>query len=97
MRVIAMRTLREYWEAHASARDPLQAWYDHVCQASWSFPEDLARDYGQDVLLPDQRAVFKIKGNHYRLVVRINYQHQIVFIRFIGTHAEYNRIDVMKI
>jgi mRNA interferase HigB len=97
MRVIAMRTLREYWEAHSSARDALQAWYDHVCQTSWSFPEDLARDYGQDVLLPDQRAVFKIKGNHCRLVVRINYQHQVVFIRFIGTHAEYNRIDVMKI
>jgi mRNA interferase HigB len=47
--------------------------------------------------VPDQRAVFKLKGNQYRLVVGINYQHQLVFIRFIGTHAEYNRIDATKI
>jgi mRNA interferase HigB len=97
MRIIALRTLREYWETHANARESLQAWYDHVRQVDWKAPEDLARDYGQDALLPGQRAVFKIKGNQFRLVVRINYQHRLVFIRFIGTHAEYNRIDATKI
>jgi mRNA interferase HigB len=97
MRIIALRTLREFWEAQASARDSLQAWYDHVCQAGWKSPEDLARDYGRDALLPDQRAVFNLKGNQFRLVVRINYQHRLVFIRFIGSHAEYNRIDATKI
>jgi mRNA interferase HigB len=97
MRIIALRTLREYWEAHANARDSLQAWYDHVHQADWSSPQDLAGDYGQDALLPGQRAVFMIKGNQYRLVVRINYLNRLVFIRFIGPHAEYNRIDATKI
>ena len=97
MRVIALRKLREYWEAHANARDSLQAWYDHGRQADWTAPEDLARDYDQEALLLDQRAVFKIKGNHYRLVVRMNYLNRLVFIRFIGTHAEYNRIDTIKI
>jgi mRNA interferase HigB len=97
MRIIALRTLRDYWETHASARPAPQAWADHVRQVEWNSPDDLAQEYGRDVLLPDQRAVFKIKGNQYRLVVRINYQQQIVFIRFIGTHAEYDRIDVINI
>ena len=97
MRIIALRTLREYWEAHANARDALQAWYDHIQEVNWNAPEDVARDYGQDVLLPDQRAVFKIKGNQFRLVVRINYDYHLVFIRFIGTHAEYDQIDATKI
>ena len=97
MRIIALRTLREFWETHASARDSLQVWYDHVCQADWKSPEDLARDYGRDALLSDQRAVFNFKGNQFRLVVRINYQHRLVFIHFIGSHAEYNRIDATKI
>ena len=83
--------------SNANARDSLQAWYDHGRQADWTAPEDLARDYGQEALLPDQRAVFKTKGNQYRLVVRMNYLNQLVFIRFIGTHAEYNRIDATKI
>jgi mRNA interferase HigB len=97
MRIIALWRLREYWITHANARDSLQAWYDHVHQADWSSPEDLASDYGRDALLPDQRAVFKIKGDQYRLVIRINYRNRLVFIRFIGTHAEYNRIDATKI
>lgn len=97
MRIIALRTLREYWETHASARPALQAWADHLRQVEWNSPDDLARDYGRDALLPDQRAVFKIKGNQFRLVVRVNYQHHLVFIRFIGTHAEYDRIDATRI
>lgn len=97
MRIIAQRTLREFWEAHSASRASLEAWADHVKQVNWNSPEDLAQNYGQDVLLPDQRAVFKIKGTNFRLVVRINYQQHIVFIRYIGTHAEYNRIDATKI
>ena len=97
MRIIALKTLREYWETHANARQALQSWADHVRQGEWHTPEDLAREYGQDVLLPGQRAVFKIKGNQFRLVVHINFRRQIVFIRFIGTHAEYDKIDVMNI
>ena len=97
MRVIALRTLREYWQEHADARQSLQAWHDYVKKASWKSPQELARDYGQDVILPDNRAVFKIKGNQFRLVVRINYPQEIVFIRFIGTHSEYDKIDATRI
>lgn len=88
MRIIALKTLREYWEAHANSRSALEAWFDHAKNATWNSPQDLIRDYGLDVILPDNRAVFKIKDNSYRLVVRINYPGNLIFIRFIGTHAE---------
>lgn len=97
MRIIAVRTLRDYWRTHVNARQALLSWADHIQQVEWHSPEDLAGDYVQDVLLPDQRAVFKIKGNQFRLVVRINYRSQLIFIRFICTHAEYDRIDATKI
>jgi len=97
MRIIALRTLREYWAEHANARQPLQVWYDHARLSEWNSPEDLIKDYGRDLLLLDQRAVFKIKGNQYRLVVRIKYIMHVVFIRFIGTHDEYDQIDATKI
>jgi mRNA interferase HigB len=97
MRVIALKTLRLFWESHINARSSIQAWYDHVKRAEWETPNDLVADYGQDVILPDNRAVFKIKGNDYRLVVRINYAQHAVYIRFIGAHSEYNKIDATKI
>lgn len=97
MRIIAKKTLREYWEKHPVIRSQVEAWYDHASKADWRSPEDLQRDYGRGVILPDYRAVFNLKGNEYRLVVRINYQAQIIFIRFIGTHAEYDKIDATNI
>lgn len=97
MRVIAQKTLREYWETHSQARRPLQAWLEHVQRAVWKKPSDVQRDYGDDVILPNNRAVFNIKGNDYRLVVHIHYKSQIIFIRFIGTHKEYDRIEATTI
>ncbi len=97
MRVIALNTLRQFWESHTNARSSIQAWYDHAKHANWNSPNDLAREFGQDVILPDNRAVFKIKGNDYRLVVRINYSQHAVYIRFIGTHSEYDKIDAIQI
>ena len=97
MRVIAQRTLREYWEKHPQVRRPLQAWLEHVQRATWKTPSDLRQDYGDEVILPNNRAVFNIKGNNYRLVVHIHYKSQIIFVRFIGTHKAYDRIDVTMI
>jgi mRNA interferase HigB len=97
MRIIAKKDLVEFWRLHADTQGPLKAWYDYVRQARWQTPADVQRNFGPDVILPDNRAVFNIKGNRYRLVVRINYAAQCVFIRFIGTHAEYDRTDAARI
>jgi mRNA interferase HigB len=97
MRIISRRKLVEFWEQHKDAEGPLKAWYDHARRAYWTTPSDVHIDYGDDTILPDNRAVFNIKGNRYRLVVRFNYPAQEIYIRFIGTHAEYNRIDVTRI
>jgi mRNA interferase HigB len=97
MRVISLKTLRQYWENHANARANLLSWYDFVRHKMWNSPDDLVRDFGREVILPDNRAVFRIKGNDYRLVVRINYLQHAIYIRFIGTHDEYNKIDATKI
>jgi mRNA interferase HigB len=96
MRIIDKKRLSEFWEQHRDAEGPLKAWHDHVKRARWLTPADVQRDYGNDVILPDNRAVFNIKGNKYRLVVRFNYGAQSIYIRFIGTHAEYDRINVKR-
>jgi mRNA interferase HigB len=97
MRIIAKKRLSEFWEQNRDAEGPLKAWQDHVKRARWFTPADVQRDYGNGVILPDNRAVFNIKGNKYRLVVRFNYGAQSIYIRFIGTHAEYDRINVKRI
>jgi mRNA interferase HigB len=99
MRIISTKGIKlsEFWERYCDAEGPLKAWHDDARRAQWSTPADVQRNYGDDVILPKKRAVFNIKGNKYRLVVRINYQSKIVDIRFIDTHAEYNRIDALEI
>jgi mRNA interferase HigB len=97
MRVIARRTLREFWERHSNAEQPLRAWYQDSLRAEWSSPQELKRHYRNASIVSDERVVFNIKGNEYRLVVAINYQLQILFIKFVGTHEEYDRIDAAKV
>jgi mRNA interferase HigB len=100
MRVIAKRTLREFWEStpkYADAEDPLRAWYREAKQATWQTPADVKEQYRNASILKNNRTVFNIAGNKYRLVVEINYTAQIIFIRFIGTHQEYDSIDVETI
>lgn len=97
MRVIALRTLREFWERHPDARVALQAWYADAKQAGWRSPDDVKRIYRNASVIGGNRLVFNIKGNAYRLVVAVNYEHGLVFIRFVGTHADYDRIDVEKV
>jgi len=94
MRVIAKRTLREFWECYPDAEGPLKAWHQEAEQADWQSPHDIKADYGNASILKDNRTVFNIAGNKYRLVVKINYPYHIVYIRFIGTHAEYDQINV---
>ncbi|MFH1028884.1 MAG: type II toxin-antitoxin system HigB family toxin [Pseudomonadota bacterium] len=93
MRVIARKTLRKYWETHPDVRQALQAWYMDASHAHWSSPADIKSVYRNASILPNSRVVFNIKGNQYRLIVRIEYNAEIVYIRFIGTHQEYDRID----
>jgi mRNA interferase HigB len=97
MRIISRRALREFASNYSQAQQPLDAWYRYVQSADWRTPADVKQSFRSADILPDNRVVFNISGNHYRLVVRIEYDPQIVYIRFIGTHADYDRIDATTI
>ena len=97
MRVISKKILRAFWEQHTDVERPLQAWLEDVKRAQWKTPADVQKIYGNDAVLSDSRAVFNIKGNRYRLVTKIHYNTGIVYIRFVGTHAEYDRIDALNV
>jgi mRNA interferase HigB len=93
MHVISRQTLRDFWEQHADAAEPLKAWFHEAKAARWKSFQDIKARYRSADVLPGNRVVFNLKGNTYRLVVHIHYRASIVFIRFVGTHAEYDRID----
>jgi mRNA interferase HigB len=97
MRIISRRTLREFWEKHPDAAVPLQTWYADVARADWKSPADIKAIYHNASIVANNRVVFNIKGNRYRLVVVVIYQHAVVYIRFVETHKEYERIDVTRI
>lgn len=97
MRVIAKKTLREFWERHPDCEEQLKAWYREASIENWETPHDIKQDYPSASIVEGNRVVFNIKGNHYRLVVKINYDFGQVWIRFVGTHAEYDKIDVTTI
>lgn len=97
MRIISRRTLREFWTKHSDAERPLQAWHANVKRANWRTPSDVKAAYRNASFVENNRVVFNIKGNTYRLVVAINYQYGIIYIRFIGTHQEYDRIDAATV
>jgi len=97
MRIIAKRTLREFWSLnpnYADSQGPLEAWHEEVLKVSWENPQEVKKQFRNASVLKNSRVVFNIKGNDYRLVVKINYPYQIVYIRFIGTHKQYDLIDV---
>lgn len=98
MRILSIRTLREHWQrqGRGDSERPLRAWYREALHADWSGPADVKRLYRNASFLAD-RVVFNIAGNKYRLVVHIHYRHRVVYIRFVGTHKEYDRIDVKTI
>jgi mRNA interferase HigB len=97
MRIIALKTLRTFWEKHPAARQAMQAWYHDAKHADWTSPTDIKAMYRNASIVGNNRVVFNIKGNQYRLVVAVQYQYGIVYIRFVGTHQEYDRIDVQTI
>ena len=96
-RIIAKSTLREFWEKHEDSEQYLKTWFQTTLSANWQSPRDVKKYYASASILNDNRIVFNIKGNHYRLIVKFNFERQWAFIRFIGTHAEYDRIDATKI
>jgi mRNA interferase HigB len=93
MRVIAVSTLRAFWERYPDAEQPLEAWYEEATGASWSQPADIKAQYRSASVLKNRRVVFNIKGNDYRLIVAIAYKLQIVYVKFVGTHQEYDAVD----
>ncbi len=96
-RIFAKSTLSEYWEKHPDTEQYLKTWYDTAMNSDWRTPNEVKQAYVNASILRDSRIVFNIKGNSYRLVVRFNFEKQWIFIRFIGTHSEYDKIDVNTI
>jgi mRNA interferase HigB len=97
MRVIAKKALQDFWAREPAARASLEAWHAEARNAQWSAPADVKAHYGTASILKDGRVVFNICGNKYRLVVWINFEFFTIYIRFVGTHEEYNAIDAQTI
>jgi mRNA interferase HigB len=100
MRVIALSTLKSFWQKGqkvSDAKEPILAWYRHICRADWATPSDVKKAFRSASILKAGRVVFNIAGNKYRIVVWINYPYRVVYIRFVGSHAEYDKIDVQRV
>jgi mRNA interferase HigB len=97
MRIISRKRLVEFWRLHPDAEQPLRAWYAEAKKSSWRSPAEIKTIYRNASLLANNRVVFNIKGNDYRLIVIIEYKQEKIFIRFIGTHQEYDRINAAHI
>ena len=93
MRVISKRMLRLFWKRHPQVQAPLSAWYAEAMRSSWASFKDVRKRYPSADMVKGNRVIFNIKGNDCRLVVRINFDYKIVYIRFIGTHSEYNKVS----
>lgn len=92
-RIFAKRTLRDFWDKHADSEQYLKTWYDTAMSTDWRNPNDVKRTYANASILKNSRIVFNIKGNSYRLVAQFNIEKQWIFIRFIGTHTDYDNIN----
>lgn len=97
MRIIARRALREFWERHPDAEQPLRAWHHDARKADWRSPTDIKRVYANASIVGENRVAFNIRGNKYRLVVAINYTYRMCYVRFVWTHQAYDRIDVASV
>ena len=93
MLVIAVSTLRAFWERYPDAEQPLKAWYEEATSSTWTQPADINAQYRSATVLKNGRVVFNIKDNDYRLIVAIAYKLQIVYVKFVGTHKEYDAVD----
>jgi mRNA interferase HigB len=99
MRVIAVSTLKTFWgkSGRADAEEPLKTWYGEVCRADWKSPADVKAQYGNASIVGNNRIVFNIAGNKYRLIIAFAYRMQIAYIKFVGTHAEYDKVDAATV
>ena len=96
-RIFAKSTLRKFWEKHPDSEQYLKTWYETATNSNWKNPNDVKNSYAHVSILKDGRIVFNIKGNDYRLVVKFRFDKQLGFVRFIGTHSEYDKIDANTI
>ncbi|MCF8299281.1 MAG: type II toxin-antitoxin system HigB family toxin [Melioribacteraceae bacterium] len=96
-RIIAKKTLREYWKKHSDCEQYLKTWYETARNWNWKNPNEVKKTYANASMLQNNRVVFNIKGNSYRLIVKFNYEREWAFIGFIGTHAEYDKINAETI
>ena len=93
MRIFSKKILREYWEQHADAKPGLQAWYEETLRVEWQSPIDIKNSHANASIIADHRVVFNIQGNAYRLIVKVHYDRGFVYVRFVGTHADYDKVD----
>ena len=96
-RILSKSTLRDYWESYPETEQYLKTWYDTAMNSDWKTPNDVKQTYANASVLKDNRIVFNIKGNSYRLIAKFNFEKQWIFIRFVGTHAAYDKLDANTI
>lgn len=97
MRVFSKKILHEFWEKHNDAEQQLKTWYKEISRAKWVTPNAIKAEYAKASILKNGRVVFNICGGSYRLIIDVNYKRQWVFVRFIGTHGDYDKVDAEKI
>lgn len=97
MRIVARRTLLAFIKRHAQAEQALLAWYAEASRAIWKTPQDIKSQYSSVSFVGQNRVVFNIKGNDFRLIVAVAYRIGVVYVKFVGTHAEYDKIDAISV
>lgn len=97
MRIIAVKTLRQYWEAYPDAEGSLLSWHDEILEADWNTPNDMKEQFGSASVIGGKRVVFNIHGNRFRLIVDIEFKFKIVFVVWFGTHKEYDNVDAKTV
>lgn len=97
MRILAKKILRDFWEKNPETKEQLKSWYQETSKSNWTNPNYVKEEFPNSRLIPNNRVIFNIKGNQYRLIVRVNYKYQMVYVRFIGTHEDYDKIDPTNI
>lgn len=97
MRIIALKTLKDFWADYPDSEEALKAWYAVARKADWKSPAEVKKTYGNASILQQGRVVFNMAGNKYRLIVWINYPYRVVYVRFVGTHKQYDRVHAQQI
>lgn|SRR3990167_805323 len=97
MRIIALKALKDFWKHYPDSEEALKSWYSVTVKSDWKSPNEVKGTYGNASILQDGRVVFNIAGNKYRLIVWVNYPYRVVYIRFVGTHEQYDAVDAQTI